>query len=120
MFDGAQTELPSREQFYAPRPKVAIDDPTEEAVAVINKERGSGGENVAFSSLSQAFCLGVERVSGSHRVTAPQDDTAKVLAMRGVTAEQVIEATSSMTKARLKVGQTPPMTLEQVAQWAGL
>lgn len=120
MFDGAQTELPSREQFYAPRPKVAIDDPTEEAVAVINKERGSGGENVAFSSLSQAFCLGVERVSGSHRVTAPQDETAKVLAMRGVTAEQVIEATSSMTKARLKRGQTPPMTLEQVAQWAGL
>ena len=59
MFDGPQTELPSKEQFYAPRPKVAVDDPTEEAVAVTIK-KGSGGENVAFSSLSQAFCLGVE------------------------------------------------------------
>ena len=120
MFDGPQTELPTKEQFYAPRPKVAVDDPTEEAVVVTHKERGFGGENVAFSSLSQAFCLGVERVSGSHRVASPQDETAKRLAVRGVTAEQVIEATASMTKARLRRGQTPPMTLEQVAQWAGL
>ena len=42
MFDGAQTELPSKEQFYAPRPKVAVDDPTEEAVAVIIKKGGLG------------------------------------------------------------------------------
>ena len=58
--------------------------------------------------------------SGQHRLPGPSQEFARLLADRGVTAEKVKAASLEMTRANLKQGRTPPMTIEQVAQWAAL
>jgi len=120
LFDGAQTELPTKEQFYAPRPKLAEDPVIQEEQEVIQNRRGSGGENSDFRILAQAFCQGVEMGSGQHRLPTPSHNYATVLAERGVSADAVRKASLEMTKANLKSGRTPPITIEQVAKWAAL
>jgi len=120
LFDGPQTELPSKEQFYAPRPKLAEEPEILEAQEVLHNRRGSGGENDDFKILSQAFVSGVQMASGQHRIAEANHPYAKILAARGVDSEAVREATIEMAKANLKAGRTPPITLEQVAKWAGL
>lgn len=120
MFDGAQTELPSMEQFWAPRPKLVDEALDKDVQAVTHTRRESEGGNVENSILAQAFCSGVESASGQVRIAANNLDFATELSNRGVTAEQVRLATIEMTKRNLKSGRTPPLNLEQVASWAGL
>jgi len=120
LFDGPQTELPSKEQFYAPRPKIAEDVEILEAQEVLHNRRGSGGENSDFKILSQAFVQGVQMVSGQHRIAESNHNFAKILADRGISAERIKAATIEMCKYNLMSGRTPPITLEQVAIWAGL
>ena len=120
MFDGAQTELPSLEQFWAPRPKVVAEEMGDEAQNLTHTRRESEGGNADFKILAQAFVLGVSSVSGQHRMTSQSEEFARQLSGRGVTAEQVRSATVAMSKACLKQGRTPPLTLEQVATWSGL
>lgn len=120
LFDGPQTELPTKEQFYAPRPKLAEDPVIIEAQDVQQNRRGSGGENPDFRILAQAFIQGVEMASGQRRLPGPNQDFAREIAERGVTPDQVKIATVEMTRHNLKTGRTPPMTLEQVAKWAAL
>lgn len=120
MFDGPQTELPSREQFWSPRPKVATEPAEEKAQGVTHMRRESEGENPDFRILAQAFVSAVEMASGQRRLPGPNQDTARALANRGVKPEAVRLATIEMTRANLKTGRTPPMTLEQVAQWSAL
>jgi len=120
LFDGAQTKLPSKEQFYSPRPKVAEDIDTPEALDVTHNRRGFGGENSNFKILSQAFVSGVESVSGQRRIPEANYEFAKRLADHGVTADQVKAATVEMSRSNLKSGRVPPITLEQVATWAAL
>jgi len=120
LFDGPQTKLPTKEQFYAPRPKLAEDPVIQEQQEVTHNRRGSGGENSDFRILAQAFCQGVEMASGQNRLPGPSHDIGMILADRGVTADQVKAATLEMTRANLRNGRTPPITLEQVAQWAAL
>lgn len=117
LFEGDKTPLPTKEEFYAPRPKLAEDPDIQE---VTHNRRGSGGENQDFRILAQAFCQGVEMGSGQHRLPGPSQEFARSLADRGVTAEKVKAASLEMTRANLKQGRTPPMTIEQVAQWAAL
>ena len=120
LFDGAQTELPSKEQFWAPRPKLVAEALDEDTQAVTHTRREFEGGNSDFKILAQAFVLGVELASGQRRLPGPNQDYARVLAERGVKADQVKAATIEMTRANLKQGRTPPLTIEQVAQWAAL
>lgn len=120
LFDGAQTELPSKEQFYAPRPKLAEEPEILEAQEVLHNRRGSGGENADFKILSQAFVRGVQEVANQHRIAEANHHFARSLAAKGVSPEAVRQATIEMTKQNLAKGRTPPITLEQVAAWAGL
>ena len=120
LFEGDKTPLPTKEQFYAPRPKIAEDDSHQDVQEVTHNRRGSGGENHDFKILSQAFVQGVEMGSGQHRLPGPSHDYAMELSSRGVTADQVRTATLEMTRANLRNGRTPPITIEQVARWAAL
>jgi len=45
---------------------------------------------------------------------------ARSLSDRGIKPEAVKTATVDMTRANLKIGRTPPLTIEQVAKWAAL
>ena len=120
LFEGPQTPLPSKEQFFAPRPKVAEEPAVIEEQEVQHKRRGSGGEGSDFRILAQAFVQGVEMASGQRRMPGQSEDYARSLADRGVDAEAVRAATVEMTRHNLKAGRTPPLTLEQVAKWAAL
>ncbi len=120
MFDGPQTELPSREQFWAPRPKVAADGLENDAQPVMQNRRESEGANPDFRILAQAFCQGVEMASGQSRLPAANLEYARSLSDRGIKPEAVKTATVDMTRANLKIGRTPPLTIEQVAKWAAL
>jgi hypothetical protein len=120
LFDGAQTELPSLEQFWAPRPKLVAEDMAEEAQSVTHTRRESEGGNDDFKILAQAFVSGVQMASGQNRLVSANEDYARVLAQRGVQADKLKAATVEMTRANLKKGRTPPLTIEQVATWAAL
>ena len=120
MFDGAQTELPSNEQFWSPRPKVATEPLEEKAMNVTHTRRESEGGNDDFKILAHAFVSGIQMACGQHRIAGPNQDLARPLADRGVTADQIKTATVDMTRHNLKSGRMPPLTIEQVAKWAAL
>ena len=120
MFDGAQTVLPSKEQFWAPRPKLVAEALDEDTQAVTHIRRESEGSNDDFKILAHAFVSGIQMACGQHRLAGPNQDLARPLANRGVTADQVKAATVAMTTTNLKAGRMPPLTIEQVAKWAAL
>jgi len=119
--------LPSREEFWAPRPKVAEvdyfvkDGKIEVDNADIDKRQGVWGkESTEYQSLAQAFRSAVERSCGIHRLPEPSYQAAKALWNQGVTVDQVKDHTVAFVHQALKAGRTPPLTLDQVAKWAGL
>ena len=117
MFEGPQTKLPTKEEFWSPRPAVAEEGPTP-GKAVDNRgiQRVDTGK---IQSLAISFCNGCARF-GQHRIADQQLETAAVLVTKGVTATQVIEATTQCGKEWLAAGRNLPLTLKQVAEWAGL
>jgi predicted transcriptional regulator len=118
LYDGLKTAMPSKEEFYAPRPKIAEEYPEEQ---VIENSRGFKGVNKQLISIiSQAFCSGVQKASGVSRNVQNQYKDAESLADKGVTGEEVEEAAANMTLERMKEGRDPPISLNQVAIWAGL
>ena len=119
--------LPSREEFWAPRPKVAeIDYYIEDGKITVDdvdtdKRQGVWGEeSTDHYILAQAFRNAVEAASGMNRLADQSYQAAKVLWDQGVTPDQVRQYTLSMCREQLKRGRTPPMTLDQVAKWAAL
>ena len=119
--------LPSREEFWAPRPKVAEvdyfvkDGKIEVDNADLDKRQGVWGkETKEYQTLAHAFRAAVERASGINRLADASFPAAKVLWDQGVTADQVRESTAAMCVDGLKSGRTPPLTLDQVAKWSGL
>ena len=118
LYDGLKTAMPSKEEFYAPRPKIAEEYPEEQ---VIENSRGFKGVNKQLvSSISQAFCNGVQKASGVSRNVQNQYKDAESLADIMVSAEEVEEAAANMTLELMKEGRDPPISLNQVAIWAGL
>jgi hypothetical protein len=118
LFEGARTKLPSKEQFWAPRARVAKDEPIE-TNANIN-EQGVRGTDLQISAIAQAFCTGVERGSGQHRIADQNLEEAGRLAASSVTPERVVDVALEMTRQALEGGKSPPLTLKQVSEWAGL
>ena len=118
LYDGLKTALPSKEQFYAPRPKIAEEYPEE--LETENSKGVKGGEKLDVSSIARAFCNGVQKASGVVRNVDNQLKDAETLAELMVNPEEVEEAAVNMTLERRKLGQDPPLQLNQVAKWAGL
>jgi|DEB0MinimDraft_6_1074348.scaffolds.fasta_scaffold24348_2 hypothetical protein len=123
---GADDPLPTKEQFLAPRASIMdIDYGIKDGkVSTVddadNKKGGLGDGNKDFQILAHTFRTAVERTSGAVRLADSSFQTAARLHQLGVTAEQVRESTTAMVKDGLRTGRAPPMTLEQVARWAGL
>jgi hypothetical protein len=79
-----------------------------------------GDENKQYQILAQAFKSAVERASGVHRLPEPSFQAAKKLWDQGLTVNEVRDHTAAFVRDALKNGRTPPLTLDQVAKWAGL
>ena len=71
-------------------------------------------------SLAQAFCAGVAAASGVNRLPDSSLKTAETLAEQGVEPAAIRDYAIQMTLENIKVGRQPPLTLNQVATWAGL
>jgi len=119
--------LPSREEFWAPRPKVAeVDYYIDHGKVTIDdgdthKGQGVwGNDSTEYQCLANAFKSAVERSCGIHRLPEPSYTAAKTLWDQGVTVNQVNDHTAAFVRQALKAGRTPPLTLDQVAKWAGL
>lgn len=121
LFEGPQTPLPTREQFLAARPLIAENEADVEALEGPQNKMGiQRGDEALIQSLAQAFRQGVERASGVVRDVGQSLLCAGRLAERGVEPGQVLEAAVQTTIAWRKERKDPPMTLDQVAKWAGL
>ncbi len=75
---------------------------------------------VTTDPLAQAFCAGVAAASGVNRLPDPSLKTAETLAQQGVEPAAIRDYAIQMTLEHLKTGRQPPLTLNQVATWAGL
>ena len=111
--------LPTKEQFYSPKPKVIQE--LDDDVAVPDKSQGVRGIDAELHKrIARAFAAGVERATGQPRDLAAQLPEAERLAAAGVTPEQVTDVTVAMCQERLAAGKSAPITLKQVAAWSGL
>ena len=113
--------LPTLEQFWAPQPKFAVDPEDDAVEAAEHKQEGVKGDaNNDCQVLAHAFRTSVERTCGVNRLAQPSFQAAKVLHNQGVTVDQVRDYTAAFVKEALRNGRTHPLTLDQVAKWAGL
>jgi len=122
--------LPTKEQFEAPRPRI-VDTPVESDTQVqtqavtdqASKDKRSGsvrGEGKQIEVIASAFKRAVEQATGQPRVAEQSMAAARELEAKGVTPQQVGDATTAMCKQALKHGQSIPKALNQVARWEGL
>jgi len=118
LFEGAKTKLPSKEQFKAAKPVIRTDD--EAAKDTRQSDQGVRGKETQYRAIAQAFAAGVARASGQHRIADQNLDEAARLAARGVEPAQVTDYAEQMTLEALEAGRPAPLTLKQVAAWAGL
>ncbi len=113
--------LPTKEQFWAPQPRFAPVEDDEVEQGATHKQTGvTGDSNKDYQVLAQAFKQAVEKSCGVHRLPEPSFKASKVLWDQGVTVDQVRDHTAAFVSQALKAGRTPPLTLDQVAKWAGL
>ena len=121
LFDGVKTPLPTYEQFKAIKPRL-VAEIDGEAVETIDTKKGRGVRGVETQSLKRAFCAGVERATGVHRSTdtSSAEADAAILVIAGVTPTEILEATIEMSLEARKKGRPPPLSIKQVATWAGL
>jgi hypothetical protein len=121
LFEGPATPMPTREQFLAARPLIAENDQDLEAIDADYNQKGIvRGDEALIQSIAQAFRQGVERASGVVRDVGQSLLCAGRLAEKGVQPDQVLAAAVQATIAWRKERRDPPMTLDQVAKWAGL
>ena len=123
LYDGPQTILPTKEQFYAPRPKIAEEYPEENLQNVIDNSKGLKGGKInelQKKSIAQAFCSGIERGCGQPRIPDNYLKEAEIVAAAGITAEQVLEYTATLTITRLQENKPMPLTLIEVCKATGL
>lgn len=122
--------LPTREQFEAPRPKIVDTDISDReqttgveknASSVIdNRSGGTGDAEKMGKILASTFKKAVESVTGQSRTAEQSLQVGAQLAAKGVTTQQVNDATVAMAKDGLKHGKAAPQNLGQVARWAAL
>ncbi len=118
LFEGAKTRLPTKEEFMAAKPQVRTDEPTTKPAS--DNRQGFKGGDLQIPAIAQAFVAGVERMSGQLRIADDNLVEAARLAANGIKPEQILDFSQNMSRQRLESGQTPPLTLKQVAEWAGL
>ena len=120
LYDGEQTKMPSKEQFYAPRPKIAEEYPEESVIENSKGLKGGKTDRLTILSLSQAYCAGISRSFNQLRLPENSTAEAKILAENGITAEQVLEHTLVMCEELKKRNKPAPLNLLEVAKYTGL
>jgi len=113
--------IPTKEQFWAPAkviPEPGEEDITEPDTHMQSGVQGDSGKD--YQVLAHTFRKAVEKSCGVHRLAEPSYQSAKVLWDQGVTIEQVRDSAAAFVRESLSAGRTPPLTLDQVAKWAGL
>lgn len=122
LYEGKKTKLPSMEQFYAPRPKVAEEFP-EDKQPVTHKSRDLKGlaqrKNLIYS-IAQAFCTGIEQASSVHKIPDNYLIDAEYLYDKGILPQQILESTVALTIKMLKDEGKIPLTIKEVAKKSGL
>ena len=119
--------LPTREQFESPIPKV-VQDPVEsdskpdvtDQTGKHKRPGGPGDGDRSVEVMANTFKRTVEQTTGQPRIADQSMATARDLVAKGVTGDQVAEATRAMCKDAVKHGRPIPKALNQVARWAGL
>jgi hypothetical protein len=119
LYEGPKTAMPTKEQFYAAKPRVIAE--IDDELPVVHKSEGVRGIDAdLLKRIARAFCAAVERSTGQARVLEQQLEDAAPLAAAGTTPEQVADYTVSMCLERRTAGRSAPLRLKQVADWAGL
>ena len=121
MFEGKQTKLPTKEEFFSALPKVVADIDDEPTPTEEHKERGVRGvDDGIHKRIVGAFLAGVQAVTGQHRDPDAQAEEARRLALAGIEPDQVREYTVEMCSDAQDQGRSAPLMLHQVAKWAGI
>jgi len=127
LFNG-NDPVPTREQIESPHASIIANqgEPIDTSTGDNTKtgvQGDAGSENQISTQatvLSSAFTKAVESVTGQSRIASQSLPAGQSLAAKGVTVEQVRDATVAMTKDCMRSGKSAPLTLAQVARWAGL
>ena len=119
LYDGPGTKLPTKEEFYAPRPKIAEEYPDD---VVTDKGRDIKGDKRIneIKCVAQAFCSGFENGSGIHKIADNYLNDAEKLVDAGVSAELVMETTSNYVRSQLQNNKQLPAGLMELAKITGL
>jgi hypothetical protein len=121
LFEGKQTKLPTKEEFFSALPKVVADIDDEPTPTEEHKERGVRGvDDGIHKRIVGAFLAGVQAVTGQHRDPDAQAEEARRLALAGIEPDQVREYTVEMCSDAQDQGRSAPLMLHQVAKWAGI
>ena len=122
LYDGAATEVPSREAIYSPTPKVVAEvDAAATNGAVHYKSRGVRGvDSQLVKRVTGSFAAAVSATTGQTRLLDPQAGAAVKLIEAGYTPEQIREYTIAACQEAIERQKSAPATLQQVAVWAGL
>ena len=119
LYQAAATPVPTYEEIYAAVPKVAEEPASAAGTATHNEQGVRGIDKQLCKRIAGAFVSGVQSASGQLRMLDAQLEAAEQLG-DAYTPEQVREYTVSCCLEWLAAGRSPPATLRQVAQWAGL
>lgn len=122
LYKGKAQPLPTREEFLAIKPRVIEELDGEAAPQTTDHKRQGvrGVETAEINSLKRAFCAGVERATGVNRLAEGQESQAATLVQAGISAPELLEAAQEMSLDLKKRGKPPPLSIKQVATWAGL
>ena len=118
LYEGPGTPMPTMEQFKAIKPRVVAELDEDVSHLVTNKREGVRGNEAR--SLASAFCSGVAAASGQHRIADQQLDGAAKLEGQGISPAALRDYAEQMSLEALSQGRTPPLSIRQVAKWAGL
>ena len=118
LYNGLATEMPTKEEFYAPRPKIVEEYP--EDVVIQTSEGVIGGSEIEIKSIAQAFCSGVQKVYGVHIPIEGSLEAARILHTKGIKAEKVMEYAENMALEWRDDNKAPPQVLNQLVKWSGL
>ena len=118
LFDGQATPLPSREEFWAPRPRLVDESSSLE----LNSDGVLGVEtHLAARAIAASHSRGVASCSGLVTPARAQDlALASRLAAAGWVAEQIGDLAAQVTADRMAEGRAPPGSIAQTLQLAGI
>jgi len=120
LFDGAATPLPTDEEIWSPRPRLASEVIADNLGA--DSDGGLGVETgLAARAIAASHSRGVASCSGLASPASAQDlALAGRLAAAGWVPEQIGDLAAQVTADRMAEGRAPPGSIAQTLQLAGI